>query len=203
MQQNPAELLFRAIAARSRGALSQGATTIMRTRARELISSGALDSIAGTAMAAQTADLLNFPVDNEIANDVPRWLSVLERPGPNAEGQAQTNLDAYMCIVAIKSEVVTAWKLLGRTISGLRSAVLAGELLHPAHQLLDRYLPSNDGNSWDLDKRIRIGLRQLRHSTGADEAMVAPLQLSDEDLNSFSTGLAIRITVVGRSLALG
>ena len=213
LQHHAGELLLRAIAARSRGTLSNGATTILRTRTEELISFGALASIAGSAMAAQAADLLNFPIDDGMASDVRTWLSVLERPGSDAEGQARINFEAYMCIIAIRSELPAAWDLLSRTISGLRAAVLTEKLLNPAYDLLERQLPPNGWNSWDLDKRILIGLRQLRRRTGADEPIVARLHLSDEDLefvfddaprkSSDPPRRAKLVTEVSRSSGLG
>ena len=182
VRQQAADLLLRAITARSDGTLSHGAMTVLRTRAKEFISLGALNSIAGSRMAAQAADLLNYPVGDEMANDVPRWLAVLERPGSNAEGQPRVNFEAYMCVVAIKSGTATAWDLLRWTLSGLRSVVLAGRLLNPAYELLELQLPSNGWNSWDLHKRILIGLKELRRRTGVNNAVVAQLGLPDEDL---------------------
>jgi GTPase-associated protein 1, N-terminal domain type 1 len=181
VRQHAGDLLLRAISARSGGTLSHGATTVLRTRAREFISFGALNSVAGSAMAAQVSDLLNYPVDDEMASDVERWLSVLERLGPDAEGQSRVNFEAYMCVVAIKSGIPAAWDLLRWTLSGLRSIVLAGGLLNPAYELLDLQLPANGWSSWDFHKRILIGLRELRRRTGVDNSVVAQLALSDED----------------------
>jgi len=169
------------MAARSDSTLSQGAATVLRTRAREIISSGALDTVAGSAMAAQAVDLLDYPIDQELAGDVPRWLSVLERPGLDAEGQSRVNFEAYMYVVAIKSRTLAAWDLLRRTLSGLRSVVLAGGLINPAHELLDLNLPSDTWNSWDFHRRILISLRELRRRTGVDSAVVARLGLSEDD----------------------
>jgi hypothetical protein len=126
IRQHAGELLLRAIVVRSQGSLSHRGAAVFRARARELISSGALDPIAGSAMAAQAADLLHYPIDDELTDDVPRWLSALERPGPEAEGQLRINLEAYMCVVAIKSRTSSAWDLLRRTLPRLRSVVLAG-----------------------------------------------------------------------------
>ena len=181
VQQHAEDLLLRAMTARYAGTLSHGATTVLRTRARELISFGALNSVAGSAMAAQVADLLKYPVDGEIKSDVHKWLSALERPGPDAEGQARVNFEAYMCIVAIKSGAPAAWDLLRWTLPGLRSVVLAGGLLNPAYELLDLQLPANGWNSWDFHERILIGLKDLRRRSGVDNSVVAQLALSDDD----------------------
>jgi hypothetical protein len=182
IRQHAGELLVRAIVVRSEGALSLSGEAVFRGRARELISSGALDPIAGSAMAAQAADLLHYPIDDELANDVPRWLSALERAGPEAEGQLRTNFEAYMCVVAIKSRTPSAWDLLPRALPRLRSVVLAGGLVNPAYKLLDAQLPPHGWNSWDFNRRLLIGLRDLRRRTGVDSAVVAQLALSDDDL---------------------
>jgi len=176
------DLLLRAISARSAGTLSHGAMTILRTRAREFISFGALNSVAGSAMAAQAADLLNYPVGDEMASDVTTWLAVLKRPGPDAEGRSRVNFEAYMFVVAIRSSTSAAWDLLSHIFSGLRSIVLAGDLLNPAYELLERYLPNNGWNSWDFDRRMLIGLRELRRRTNADNIVAARFALTDEDL---------------------
>jgi hypothetical protein len=182
IEQHSANLLPRAIAAREAGALSAGGAALFRTRARELISSGALDQVAGTHMATQAADLLYYPVDDGLAGDISRWLSALSRPGPDTEGQLRINFEAYMYVVAIKGRTPLAWDLLCRTLPGLRTAVLAGRLVNPAYDLLDARLPPNGWNSWDFNRRILIGLRDLRRWTGADGAVVANLGLLDEDI---------------------
>ena len=182
INQHAAELVLRAIAAREVGALSNAATTVFRTRARELVSSGALDRVAGAYMAAKAADLLHYPVDEELAGDIPRWLSALDRPGPSADGQLLAGFEAYMYVVAIKGRTPAAWELIRRTLPGLRSAVLAGSLANSTHDLLDARLPPNGWNSWDFDKRILIGLRDLRRWTGADSAVVEQLCLPEEDM---------------------
>ena len=182
LQKHSDELLLLAIAARSEGVLSHGASSVLRSRARDFISAGALDAIAGSAMAAQCVDVLNYPVDDELVHDVPRWLSVLERPGIDAEGQPRINFEAYMCVVSIKSETRAAWDLLSRTLSGLRAVILAGGLVNPAYELLDLQLPPDGWNSWDFHKRILIGLRELRRRTGVEHSVVAQLGLSEDDL---------------------
>lgn len=183
VQRHAGELLLLAMTARSEGALSHGATAVLRRRAREFISAGALDAIAGTEMAAQAVDLLNYPVDQELSGDVQKWLSVLERPGMAAKGQYRVNLEAYMYVVAIKSRISQAWDLLKRTLPGLRSVVLAGGLVNPAYELLDVQLPPDGWNSWDFHKRILIGLRELARHTGAGYPVVSGLGLSDDDVN--------------------
>jgi hypothetical protein len=62
----------------------------------------------------------------------------------------------------------------------LDSAVLA--VLNPAYELLDIQLPPNGWSSWDFDRRLLIGLRDLRRWTGVESAVVAQLALSDDDL---------------------
>jgi hypothetical protein len=182
IREHAGDLVFRAIAARVQRTLTNGWAAIFGNRARELISSGALDQVAGSQMAAQAAELLHYPVDGELSNDIYRWLSALERPGPEADGQLRTNFEAYMCIVATKSRTPSAWDLLHRTLPSLRSVVLAGGLINPAYELLDLHLPPNGWNSWDFDKRILIALRNLRRWTGVDNAVVAHLALSEDDL---------------------
>jgi hypothetical protein len=113
---------------------------------------------------------------------VPRWLSAIERPGPEAEGQLRTNFEAYMCVVAVKSGIPSAWDLLRRTLPGLLSIVLAGGLPNAAHELLEVHLPPNGWNSWDFNRRLLIGPRDLRRSTGVDTAVVAQQALSADDL---------------------
>jgi hypothetical protein len=177
------EFLSRAIVARYEGHLSHGASALLRARSRDLLSSGALDSIAGSAMAALVVDLLNYPIDREIADDVPRWLAALERSGPNADGQSRVNLEAYLFIVATKSADPTAWDLLRRTFTGVRAVAMAGGLINPAYELLERHLPPNGWNSWDFNRRMLIGLKDLRRRTGASRDTVSKLDLSDNDLD--------------------
>jgi hypothetical protein len=182
INKHAAELLQGAFAAGEAGALSDTATAAFRDRARELISSGALDRVAGAYMAAKSADLLHYPVDEGLAEDIPRWLSALDRAGPSADGQLLTSFEAYMYVVAIKGGTPAAWELIRRTLPGLRSAVLAGSLANSTHDLLDARLPPNGWNSWDLNKRILLGLRDLRRRTGVDSAVVEQLRLPEEDI---------------------
>lgn len=177
------QLLVLAITARSDGVLSHGASTFIRNQARRIISKSALIDIAGSSMAAQAADLLNYPVDRELADDVPKWLSALERCGPDAEGQALVNFEAYMLVVATRSQTSAGWELLKQTLSRVRSVVLAGGLVNPAYELLNSQLPHDGWNSWDLHKRILIALRDLRRFTRVDRAEVMQLDLADDDLS--------------------
>ncbi len=181
IREHAGELLFRAIAVRCQGTLSHGGATIFRSKARELISSGALKAIGGAAMAAQAADLLRYPIDGEMTNDVLPWLSALERPGPEADGHLRTNFEAYMCVVAMKSSTPSAWNLLHRTLPSLRAAVLKGSVSNPAYELLDVQLPPDGWNSWDIHRRLLIGLRDLYRRTGVDRAVVAQLALTEDD----------------------
>jgi hypothetical protein len=182
VQEHGAKLLLLAIVARSEATLSHGATAVLRARARDIISAGGLDAICGSAMAAHAVDLLNYPVGQDLSDDVPRWLSVLDRPGISADGQSRVNFEAYMYVIAIKSRKLAAWNLLRHTLSGLRSIVLAGGLVNPAYELLNAPLPPDGWNSWDFHKRILIGLRELRRCTSVGQAVVAQLGLPDDDL---------------------
>ena len=182
VRQHAGDLVSRAIAARVQRRLANGWAAIFGNRARELISSGALDQVGGSQMAAQAPELLHYPVDGELTNDIFRWLSALERPGPEADGELRTDFEAYMCIVATKSRTPSAWNLPRQTLPGLRSIVLAGRLMNRAYQPLDLYLPPYGWNSWDFDERILIALRDLRRWTNVDNAVVASLVLSDDEL---------------------
>jgi hypothetical protein len=177
------EFFSRAMTARREGYLSYGATALVRGRARDLLSLGVLDSVAGSALAAEAADLLNYPVEGETTDDVQRWLATLQRPGANAEGQSRVNLEAYLFIVAVRSSDPVAWELLRLTVSHVRAVALAGGLINPAYDLLERHLPSNGWNSWDFNKRMLIGLRELRRRTAASRSTVARLELSEDDLD--------------------
>lgn len=177
------EFLRRSMAARCEGHLSHTAAALMRARARDLLTWGALDLVAGSDMAALAADLLNYPMDSEITGDVQRWLAVLERSGPRAEGQSRVNLEAYLFIVATRSTDPAAWELLRRTFSGVRAVAMAGGLINPAYELLEKHLPPDGWNSWDFNRRMLIGLRALRRRTAASRGTVATLDLSDDDLD--------------------
>jgi hypothetical protein len=182
LQHEASMLLTSALQARLAGTLHDSWTIVFRDRASDLLSAGALEGIAGFRSAAEAAALLDYPLAGDIADVTLRWIASLKRPGEPAEGILRTEFEAYACVLVFRSKLPEAWELLAKTLSDLRLIVLSGELPPHACKLLEAELPSMGGDSWDLNKRILTGVRELYRTTGTGVDVIASFGLPDEDL---------------------